>query len=351
MLQASRSLSKPLLLLAALLLPAMAFASGQLELSPPSPVPAAKAPVGATPTSSPKVRPAATGLASSTKSAASEGKTAAPDPAHKAPPMAKSVKHAEVKHPHVIYAHPLRRRDMRPHREKHRHERHAHQNVRALPKAPAPPSLPTGAVVVSTQGLNRFVFPAAIEKGPIFPADAPVLGAPVYLDGNQQVLVQFVPGADTPFEMIVELAGHQVESYLLMPRNVPGVTFHARGAHPPRKSWTAGPVGEKEGSAHQAEITLLRSVVMGEVPDAFYPTRLPPAVRFDKFSLVPRATWSDGSGHRILIYTLQSAHGQAAVVAAPEFYHEGMTAISLSGEVVDATHSPLLYILEGASRG
>ena len=282
--QASRSLSK-LLLLAALLLPTVAFASGQLELSPPNPSPATKAPMSALPASSPKVKPAVTAAAPSIALSVSEVKAAAPDPAHKAPAKAKSVKHAEVKHPHVIYAHPLRRRDMRPHREKHRHERHAHQTVRALPKATAPPSLLTGAVVVSTQGLNRFVFPAAIEKGPIFPADAPVLGAPVYLDGNQQVLVQFVPGADTPFEMIVELAGHQVESYLLMPRNVPGVTFHARGAHPPRKSWSADPVGEKQGSAHQAEITLLRSVVMGEVPDAFYPTQLPPAVRFDKYRI------------------------------------------------------------------
>ena len=349
MLQASRSLSKPLLL-AALLLPAVAFASGQLELSPPNPVPATKAPVSATPASSPKVKPAAAAPAAA-KPAASDVTPAAPDPAHKAAAKTESVKHAEAKHAHVAYAHPLRRRDLRQHREKLRHERHAHEDIPAHPKEPARPSLPNDAVVVSTQGLNRFVFPAAIEKGPIFPADAPVLGAPVYLDGNQQVLVQFVPGADTPFEMIVELAGHQVESYLLVPRNVPGVTFHARGAHPPRKRWTADPVGEKQGSAHQAEITLLRSVVMGEVPDAFYPTQLPPAVRFDKFTLVPRATWSDGSGHRILIYTLVSAHGQAAVVAAPEFYHTGMSAISLSGEVVDATHSPLLYILEGASRG
>ena len=348
--QASRSLSKPLLL-AALLLPAVVFASGQLELSPPSPAPAAKAPVSVTPASSPKVMVAVAGSAPSTKPAASEVTPAAPAPAHKAPAKAKSVKHAEVKHPHVIYAHPLRRRDVRLHRVRHRRELHAHGGKRGRRKTAVRRSLPTGAVVVSTQGLNRFVFPAAIEKGPIFPADAPVLGAPVYLDGNQQVLVQFVPGADTPFEMIVELAGHQVESYLLVPRNVPGVTFHARGAHPPHKTWTGDPVGEKQGSAHQAEITLLRSVVMGEVPDAFYPTQMPPAVHFDKFSLVPRATWSDGSGHRILIYTLVSAHGQAAVVAAPEFYHEGMTAISLSGEVVDATHSPLLYILEGASRG
>ena len=348
--QASRSLSKPLLL-AAFLLPTVAFASGQLELSPPNPSPATKAPMSALPASSPKVKPAVTAAAPSIALAVSEVKAAAPDPTHKAPAKAESAKRSEVKHAHVIYAHPLRRRDLRLHRAWPRHERHAHEKMRARPKTRARPKLPTGSVVVSTQGLNRFVFPAAIDKGPIFPADAPVLGAPVYLDGNQQVLVQFVPGADTPFEMIVELAGHQVESYLLVPRNVPGVTFHARGAHPPRKSWSADPVGEKQGSAHQAEITLLRSVVMGEVPDAFYPTQLPSAVRFDKFSLVPRATWSDGSGHRILIYTLVSAHGQAAVVAAPEFYHKGMTAISLSGEVVDATHSPVLYILEGANRG
>lgn len=350
MLQVSKSFSKPLLL-AALLLPAVALARGSLELSPPSPAPATKAPVVATQARAPKVRPAVTTAAPSTNRARHEVKGAARDLAHTAPAKAKSVKHAEVKHAHVIHAHPLRQSRLRPHGVRHGHERHTHEDIRAHRKPPASSSLPAGAIVVSTQGLNRFVFPAAIEKGPIYPADAPVLGAPVYLDGNQQVLVQFVPGADKPFEMVIELAGHQVESYLLVPRNVPGVTFHARGAHPPRKSWAADPAGEKQGTTHQAEITLLRSVVMGEVPDAFYPTQLPPAVRFDKFHLVPRAAWSDGSGHRILTYVLVSAHGQAAVVAPPEFYHKGMTAISLSGEVVDATHSPLLYILEGASRG
>ena len=318
--QASRSLSRSLLV-AAMMLPACALAAGQVNLSPPKPKPvAATAPLAVAP--------------------------------KKAPAKALSAPVAG-KHTHVIYAHPFR-----PHvpRDVHasavrRIARVSHRPRHVLVAHRPHTDLAPGAIVVSTQGLNRFVFPAAVVKGPIFPADAPVLGSPVYLDGNRQVLVQFVPGANKPFEMVVELAGHQVESYLLAPRNVPGVTYHARGVHPPRKSWKPAPSGGDGGSPHHADITLLRSVVMGEVPDAFFPTRLPPAVHFDKFNIVPRASWSDGSGHRILVYTLISVHGQAAVVGAPEFYHTGMAAILLSVEVVDATHSPLLYILEGADRG
>ena len=67
--------------------------------------------------------------------------------------------------------------------------------------------------------------------------------------------------------------------------------------------------------------------------------------------MLPSVADTDRVVRQILVYTVVSVHGQAAVVAAPEFYHKGMTEISLSGEVVDATHSPLLYILEGASRG
>ncbi|MHB1826608.1 MAG: hypothetical protein ACYCV6_02805 [Steroidobacteraceae bacterium] len=318
--QVSRSLSRSLLI-SALILPACALASGQVNLSPPKAMPAAATP------------------------ATTEAPTPSPVKAVNKPVAAKPA--------HVLYAHPFR---------PHAAERVRSPIVRRMVRAPRRPrhvaaalrhhrTLSPGAVVVSTQGLNRFVFPAAVVKGPIFPADAPVLGSPVYLDGNRQILVQFVPGANKPFEMVVELAGHQVESYLLAPRNVPGVTYHARGVHPPRRAWKPSSAGADQGSAHHAEITLLRSVVMGDVPDVFYPTRLPPAVRFNKFDIVPRASWSDGSGHRILVYTLVSVHGQAAVVGAPEFYHKGMAAILLSGEVVDATHSPLLYILEGADRG
>jgi len=309
-----------------MILPAYALAAGQVNLSPPSARPAALDPAKS---KTPKVMPVRA--------------VSKPVPA----------KRAAVKHRHVIYAHPFRSHP--PSRFRAPAIRRISRGARRPQGAPvtrrphAP--LPHGAIVVSTQGLNRFIFPAAVVKGPIFPADAPVLGSPVYLDGNRQVLIQFVPGANTPFEMVVELAGHQVESYLLAPRNGPGVTYRARGAHPPRKSWKPAPSGAVAGSAHHAQITLLRSVVMGEVPDAFYPTRLPPAAHFDKFNIIPRASWSDGSGHRILVYALVSVHGQAAVVGAPEFYHKGMSAILLSGEVVDATHSPLLYILEGADRG
>ena len=325
MFRASRSLSRSLIL-AAMLVPACAAAAGQVNLSPPVAKPA------------PTV-PAKLGLSKVAHAKVARTSARAMSP--------------KAQRPHVIYAHPLHRRALAaaPVRDL-AHSAPTHHR----PHQPRRPtrtrsSLPSGAIVVSTQGLNRFVFPAAVVKGPIFPADAPVLGSPVYLDANRQVLVQFVPGANKPFEMVVELAGHQVKSYLLAPRNVPGVTFHARGVHPPRKIWKPASAGNVEGSAHHAEITLLRSVVMGEIPDAFYPTRLPPAVHFNKFNIVPRSSWSDGAGHRILVYTLVSVHGQAAVVAAPEFYRKGMAAILLSGEVVDATHSPLLYILEGARRG
>ncbi len=244
---------------------------------------------------------------------------------------------------------------------RHRHHAHAHEHrgaeLSATESAPKENEkrlneLPPGAIEVSTQDLNRFIFAAPVVKGPIFPADAPVLGAPVYLDDNRQVLIQFAPGSEKPFQMVVELSGGQVKSYLLAPRPIPGITYRASDVVPPQKIWKASTESTDAAQpAQRADITLLRSVVMGEVPDAFYPTRLPNGASFDKFNIVPRQSWSDGAGRRILIYALVSVHGQAAVVAAPEFYHKGMSAILLTGEVVDATHSPTLYIVEGVDRG
>jgi hypothetical protein len=315
--QASRSLGRSLLIAAALA-PACALAGIPVSVTPPAGIvpPPAKAmqPARAVPVKSARVVHSAKAMPPAQAKVA--GKYAPP----------------ALKTPHTSRTPPIRPRPIE----------HAHRGHRARK------ALPRGAIVVSTQGLNRFVFPAAVVKGPIFPADAPVLGAPVYLDANRQLLVQFVPGSDKPFEMVVELSGHQVESFLLAPRNVAGITYHAHGVSPPPERKKPAATAD---NAHRGQIALLRSVVMGEVPDSFYPAPLPPAARFNKFDIVPRASWSDGSGHRILEYALESVSGQAAVVAAPEFYHKGMAAILLSGEVVDATHSPLLYILEGTDRG
>lgn len=207
------------------------------------------------------------------------------------------------------------------------------------------PTLPN-EVRVSDRDFNQFVFPSPVVKGPIFPADSPLLGKPVYLANNTQVLLQFEPGADTPFDMIVECQNGQVYKLYLLPRPINGITYYVAGSNTEVGSDVKFADNEPSASAPRAqEVELMKSIVMGEVPAGFDPINLPPLTRFDKFSVVPLSGWSNGA-LRVMSFSLVAVPGKTAVVAPPQFYRAGITAVLLSGNVVDATHSPTLYVVE-----
>lgn len=209
-------------------------------------------------------------------------------------------------------------------------------------EAPVP-----GAVTVSDTEFNTFVFPHTIKRV-FFPAGSPVVGKPIYLANNTQVLLQFSKGHRTPVQMVVELENGQVISLRLSIRPVPGVTHVVNGARlrtgPPR---TAADPRAAPVSPGGADIDLLRVLVAtGSPPDGFEPVPLPRPVRFDRFTVIPLAGWSDASSRRVLVFSLVAAPGQTAVVSPPQFYRPGISAVMLDGDVVDANNSPQLFVVE-----
>jgi TraK protein len=221
--------------------------------------------------------------------------------------------------------------------------------VQPTAHADSEPPLPN-EIVVSDRDFNQFVFAEAITNGPIFPAGAPVLGKPVYLAGNTQLLLQVKPGADKPFNMIVELGSGAVYKFWLRPRPIPGITHHvAAASEPGYSSRHVSAATSQAGSPRGADVELLKHVVIGQVPEGFEAIELPPPTRFDKFTVVPLSAWSDGASRRVLMFSLVAVSGQTAIVAPPQFYRLGITAALIDGDVVDAAHSPTLYIVEEVS--
>jgi hypothetical protein len=49
------------------------------------------------------------------------------------------------------------------------------------------------------------------------------------------------------------------------------------------------------------------------------------------------------------VFSLVAAPGETAVVAAPQFYRPGITAVAVDGDVVDVATSPTLYVIEEVS--
>jgi TraK protein len=207
------------------------------------------------------------------------------------------------------------------------------------------PPLPN-EVLVSDRDFNQFVFPSAIVNGPIFPAGSPLVGKPVYLAGNTQVLIQVAAGSEKPFNMIVELDSGAVYKFYLKPRPINGVTHRVDGATERGKTRQVASEEAQPSAPRGSDVELLKQAVMGNIPSGFEATDLPPLTRFDKFSVIPLAGWSDGASRRIMSFNLVAVPGQSAVVAPPQFYRNGITAVTLDGDSVDATHTPTLYVVE-----
>lgn len=206
-----------------------------------------------------------------------------------------------------------------------------------------------GAVTVSTYEYNTFVLPYGIKRI-FFPAGSPVMGKPVYLADNTQVMLQFAKpekGAKA-IQMVMELENEEVITLRLQPQDVPGVTHSVNGARPKaKKPSSAGPVIATSEAPRGEDIELLKHVVSRKEPPAGYEAvELPAPTRFDKFTVVPLAGWADGGSKRILIFSLVAVPGQTAVVAPPQFYRPGITAVMLNGDVVDAQTSPQLFVVE-----
>lgn len=212
-----------------------------------------------------------------------------------------------------------------------------------------------GVVTVSDYEFNTFAFSTAIKRI-YFPAGSPVVGKPIYLADNTQVMLQFVKGTDKPVQMVAELDSGVIETLRVVPRAVPGITHAVNGARVRSGASAAASSASGNrvigGAAAQMpapkgeDIDLLKSVAArGEAPSGFDPVKLPQPTRFDKFTVVPLSGWSDGT-RRVLIFSLVAANGQTAVVSPPQFYRPGITAVMVDGDVVDANTSPQLYVVE-----
>jgi hypothetical protein len=202
----------------------------------------------------------------------------------------------------------------------------------AKSKAPAELVAPAGgAMTVSDKELNTFVFPDTVKRI-LFPAGSPVVGEPIYLAHGTQVMLQFAKSDDS-IQMIAELQDGTVHTLRVLPRPVQGMEG-------------SGAAAPSVGDVRAADIDLLKKVVMGEIPEDFSSVELPKPTRFDKFTVIPMYGWSDGATRRAYVFSLVANPGQVALVAAPQFYRPGITAVMLDGDVVDENNRPLLYVLE-----
>jgi len=207
-------------------------------------------------------------------------------------------------------------------------------------------------IVVSDHDLNDFIFASPISNGPILPAGVPLLGKPIYMANNTQVLMQFQKGFDKPIQVVVETEDGIVHKLYLKPRPVNGITYRVDGAQDlkapqkPKLKAKSDVASEPMAGTHNEDVELLKRAVNGDIPADFESVTLPNPTRFDKFTVVPLSGWADSSGKKIMIFSLIAAPGKSAVVAPTQFYRQGITAVMLTSDQVSDTTTPQLYVVE-----
>ena len=203
----------------------------------------------------------------------------------------------------------------------------------------------SGILGVSNFEFNTFVFNQPVENI-FFPAGTPLVGEPIFLSENRQVMLQFAESKN-PIQVVFALANHETVTLRVQPRKIAGVTHSVNGASikPARKKIEHNP--SNPHVPDNQDIELLKTLLTtNEVPEGFDPIALPNPTRFDKFSVVPLAGWSDGISKNIYVFSLVAVPGQTAVVTPPQFYRAGISAVLVSSDVVDAKNSPNLFIVE-----
>jgi hypothetical protein len=152
--------------------------------------------------------------------------------------------------------------------------------------------------------------------------------------------------------MIVETEAGRVTKLYLKPRPINGITFRVDGAREAGAATarTAAAKGSDvvAGAPHGDDIELLKHAVQGDIPSDFESIALPRPTRFDRFTVVPLAGWSNGS-RRIMSFSLVAVPGKTAIVSDPQFYRPGITAVLLTGDHVDESSNPQLYVVEEVS--
>lgn len=338
------------LLLAALAVSIPAFALAQVV---PPPTPPGRAVVPATPSVAPP-----TSVTSANPAAAAP-----------APPSAPPQTLIDIALPDAPKAPPAV--DLKPAapRERTRAKTTAPPRVPAEEAQRAKPLDPFAGLIgtpVSDSQLNRFVFPDAVE-GVFFPEGAPVPECPdkagpmdpcrpVFFNGKRVMLLQLRAGAKGPVQMLVHLASGRFVELNLMPAAGPAALVRVDGAEDgasdarlmlaTRSAGADSAGGRNSMAASEQYVALLGRFASGDIPAGFETTALGERVRFDRFDVIPMASWSDGANLRAHLLQVQ-AHGEAQVLINAAFFrHANVRALALDREVITKSAPAQLYMLE-----
>jgi len=189
---------------------------------------------------------------------------------------------------------------------------------------------------VAINKYNTFVFDKPYKKAIAQPGSP--IDEPLPLDGNNGFLLRVNGNSDKPFQLIVELVNGETVDFYLTPKNNAQANTYRRNK--------AGTYSEPEGQRARPSdtwiIEVMKAATLQKTPVGFMEEGKPHYAQSGDTYLVPVKKLTNNL-YELLIFELRS--DTAKNVQPRDFWHEGVEAIQIDGDIVSPHHRPIIFIL------
>jgi len=194
---------------------------------------------------------------------------------------------------------------------------------------------------VSVSKYNTFVFDKPYKALVFEPGSQ--IDEPIPLAGNNGFLLRIKASASKSFQLVVELTNGETVQFILKPsQSTKGEVYRRNGA-----GIYANPEGQRARPSDNWTVETLKSAFLHQTPVGFMEEGKPKFSEIGDTQLLPIKRYTNNL-YEILIFEVRS--DTAKEIQPRDFWHEGVEAIQLEGDVVSPKHRPILFILRSVSK-
>ena len=184
---------------------------------------------------------------------------------------------------------------------------------------------------------NTFVFDKPYKTVVFEPGSQ--VDEPIPLSGNDGFLLRVEEGAHSAFQLVVELTNGETVEFILEPsRASSGFTYRRNGA-----GTYSEPEGQRARPSDGWVVEVLKQSFLHQTPVGFMEEGKPNHTKLGDTELLPIKRFTNNL-YEILIFEVRSETPKE--IQPRDFWHEGVEAVQLEGDIVSPNHRPILFILK-----
>lgn len=184
---------------------------------------------------------------------------------------------------------------------------------------------------------NTFVFDKPYKTVVFEPGSR--VDEPIPLSGNNGFLLRVKENATHPFQLLVELTNGETVEFSLQPTlNEAGFVYRRNGA-----GTFAEPEGQRARPSDNWVVTTLKQAYLHQAPVGFMEEGKPNYAQLGDTELLPIKRFTNNL-YEILVFEVRSETPKE--IQPRDFWHEGVEAVQLEGDIVSPRHRPILFILK-----